>query len=209
MPASPADRDGADATTLARPPLSRMFPAAPLLPVAGHARGATSASGTARQAVDASQAANGGSPDETRRPAGPEGTVQFPALDQSGIVAFRRRQDQATDEFPSLGLSAQQPPDPFASSPAGSAFDATPSPGPGYRGPRYRGFPPQYQPAPASDAASAEFRAGAGDAAETSQPELSDARQVSSFGRPRRTGPGAHEAAGWPQGDHAATDTAV
>ena len=202
--ASRDDRASADAGPVGlppRPPLSRMFPAAPLLPVADHPRG------PARHAVQAGQEANGG-PDDIRTVTEPEGTVPFPAVDQSGIVAFRRRQDQLTEQFSSHGLAGQRPPsEPFPASSAGSVFDPAASPGPGYRGPRYRGFPPQYQPAPAGEAPAADL--GETEPAPDTQPGLGEPRPVSSLGRQWRPGPGAHEAGGWPHGEHAATDTAV
>ena len=189
-----------------------MFPAAPLLPVAAQSPG-PARPGPARHAVQAGEEASIGT-DDIRSVTEPEGTVPFPVADQSGIVAFRRRQDQLTAQFPSHGLPGQRPasePFPvseaFPASSAGSVFDPAASPGPGYRGPRYRGFPPQYQPAPAGEAPAADL--GETELAPGTQPGLGEPRPVSSLGRQWRPGPGAHEAGAWPHGEHAATDTAV
>ena len=69
--------------------------------------------------------------------------VQQPEADQPGIVAFRRRPG-AEDGPADPDRGAQAAPDP---APAGERKDV-PRPGPGYRGPRYEGSPPRYQPEP-------------------------------------------------------------
>jgi hypothetical protein len=220
---APAAAATAPAATAQRPPLARAFPAAPLLPAA--VRGGT----TQRRHSGAAAAADSGqavAEDEQN------GTVQFPALTQPGIVAFRRRQEQAASQAPGLPSSAvpgspglagsaaspgsQVPSASFAAAPdADDDDDLTASPGPGYRGPRYRGFPPRYQSgAPAEEPPGSLSSAPAPPpaveaAAEPARAELSSPRQVSRLGRSRRSGHGAHEAGGWPHGDHAATDTAV
>ena len=54
-----------------------------------------------------------------------------------GTVAFRRRPDHPANLAPD--------PAPLATS---DSYDEMPTQGPGYRGPRYQGFPPQYQSGP-------------------------------------------------------------
>ena len=166
----------------------------------------------------------------------------FPALLQPGIVAFRRRQDQASQLAAGSeeSVASEQQPEAAGQAPvlaaalAPSADAEQPSQGgPGYRGPRYQGYPPQYQPEPLTwqhgrgswapapddgrtDAAPAGAlgpghapadldRADAG----LPPPEHDLPRQVSRLGRSRRSGGGAHEAGSWSQGERAATDTAV
>jgi hypothetical protein len=65
----------------------------------------------------------------------PAGTVHLAAVEQPGVIAFPRRPQQPADQW-------QEP------APASDSNDAMPSQGPGYCGPRYQGFPPQYQPGP-------------------------------------------------------------
>ncbi len=108
---------------------------------------------------------------------------------------------------------------PFAAAPIdASSSEILPSQGPGYRGPRYQGSPPQYEagsdpyldpsapapaPAPApTPAADRDVAAGGG------QRARGKSRQLNKLGRARRQGPGAHEA--WDSADErSATDHAV
>jgi hypothetical protein len=129
-------------------------------------------------------------------------TGELPA--QPGIVAFRRRPDQS--------LGAPPEAEPLAAAPLTSGNDITPDQGPGYRGPRYQGYPPQYQEGPDPDQpATAYAAAPVADSpvtAPVSKPERGKPRQVSRLGRSRRQGPGAHEA--WSSaGDQPAADHAV
>jgi len=100
---------------------------------------------------------------------------------------------------------------PFAAAPIDtSSSDILPSQGPGYRGQRYQGSPPQYEagsdpyldpsaPAPAADRDVA---------ASSGQRARGKSRQLNKLGRARRQGPGAHEA--WDSADErSATDHAV
>lgn len=168
-----------------------------------------------------------------------EAAAAVAAPQQPGIVAFLRRQEEAS-QSPDPGLAAE--PDsaapglvapPPVALPAGlSADDVHGQGGPGYRGPRYQGFPPQYQPEPVAGplqesgrpaaqrttASEPESGQAAADLAgraiadrhlqQADLPERSLSRQVSRLGRSRRQASGAHEAASWPQGEQAA-DTAV
>lgn len=125
------------------------------------------------------------------------GQGQPPAPPQPGIVAFRPRSESQQAEPPA---------------PTTSSDDLLPNQAPGHRGPRYQGYPPQYQDGPdprrapktyaAAPVADSEARTPA------SQPERGKSRQVSRLGRTRRQGPGAHESWG-SAGDQTATDHAV
>ncbi len=172
--------------------ISRRFPAAPLLPAAarGPRRPAPAASVTSEDA-----GADAFDPEIT----------QISALGQPGIVAFRRRGE---DEAGPQELA------PLPAMPADSAAFEMPSQGPGYRGPRYQGFPPQYQPGLDSDTEPGSTAASAERDAEPSGPELDRATPllVSRLGRSRRSTGGAHEAGTWaqqPEHGQNATDTAV
>jgi len=76
--------------------------------------------------------------------------------------------------------------------------DVKPTPGPGYRGPRYQGSPPRYRAAqspdhrPAPEAAGAEVQSDL--PAPASKPDRAKPRQMSKLKSTRRQGPGAHEA---------------
>jgi len=59
----------------------------------------------------------------------PAGTVHLAAVEQPGVIAFPRRPQQPADQW--------QEPMP-AAAPASDSYDATPSQGPGYCGPRYQ-----------------------------------------------------------------------
>jgi hypothetical protein len=89
----------------------------------------------------------------------PAGTVELAAVEQSSVIAFRRRPDQPADQW------QEQIP---AAPPASDSLEAVPSQGPGYCGPRYQGFPPRYQPGPAQQDPPALFGAGTEDAGERS-----------------------------------------
>jgi hypothetical protein len=176
---SAGDLSALAASTVTRPPLPRMFPAVPLLPVAGRS-----------SVTDQGQSAG------SEQPAMP------------GIVAFRRRAEEAPGQEPE--------PAPLAVADPAESLDAVPSQGPGYRGPRYQGFPPQYQPGQDTDIQAAVAAAARADdgSAESDQEPPGPGRplQVSKLGRTRRSAPGAPEPGGWaPQGEReqAATDTAV
>jgi hypothetical protein len=126
---------------------------------------------------------------------------QLPSPPQPGTQALR--------PLPTpLGASPQaEPPAPMTSS-----DDLLPVQGRGHLGPRYQGYPPQYQDGPrpgqlrtayaAAPVADSDVRASA------SQPERGKSRQLPRLGRTRRQGPGAHEAWG-SAGDQSAADHAV
>jgi hypothetical protein len=129
-------------------------------------------------------------------PGSPE---QLPAFAAPGLVALRRRPEQLGEAEDAAPLAAA----PIAT----RGYDITPTQGPGYRGPRYRGSPPQYrpgslaEPAPSDDAAD---QADERDVAPASgQSARSKARQLTRRGRARRQGPGAHEA--WDSADERST----
>jgi hypothetical protein len=69
----------------------------------------------------------------------PAGNVHLAAVEQPGVIAFPRRPEQPADQW-------QEPI--AATAPTSDNYDATPSQGPGYFGPRYQGVPPRYQPGP-------------------------------------------------------------
>ncbi len=135
----------------------------------------------------------------------PGSTEQLPALPPPGTVAFRRRPEQLPD---SVEEGA-----PFAAAPiATSGHDVAPTHGPGYRGPRYQGSPPQYRSGPSRDPASSDDAAAPAEDRDvpvaSAEPARSKSRQLSKRGRTRRQGPGAHEA--WDSADErSATDHAV
>jgi hypothetical protein len=81
----------------------------------------------------------------------PAGTVELAAVEQSSVIAFRRRAEQPADQW-----LEEIPPAP----PASERHEALPSQGPGYCGPRYQGFPPKYQPGPGQHDPPALFGAG-------------------------------------------------
>jgi hypothetical protein len=133
--------------------------------------------------------------------AAPPAPGQLPSPPQPGTQALR--------PLPTpLGASPQaEPPAPMTSS-----DDLLPDQGRGHLGPRYQGYPPQYQDGPrpgqlrtayaAAPVADSDVRASA------SQPERGKSRQLPRLGRTRRQGPGAHEAWG-SAGDQSAADHAV
>jgi hypothetical protein len=88
--------------------------------------------------TDEDEAAAGISPRRWRR-GEQAGIVQLGADEQPEVIAFRRRPEQRADQW-------QEPTSPAA--PASDDYAASPNQGPGYRGPRYQGDPPQYQPGP-------------------------------------------------------------
>jgi hypothetical protein len=88
----------------------------------------------------------------------PAGTVQLAAVEQPGVIAFPRRPQQPADQW--------QEPIP-AEAGASDNYDATPSQGPGYCGPRYQGFPPQYQSGPSLEEPTALFGTDAEGVAES------------------------------------------
>ena len=182
-------RSGLSKSAASRPPRSRSVPAAPLARSTAGSRSAgrdelgdLPPTGVSGESADAGQ---------------------LPALPPPGTVAFRKRSDQPLD--------VAEEPDPLAGPLPTGGYDYMPSQGPGYRGPRYQGYPPQYRdgsepddapsdradvPVPASDVPPA-----------ASQPQRAKSRQVSRLGRGRHQGPGAHEAwgpsDGQPAADHA------
>jgi len=89
----------------------------------------------------------------------PAGTVELAAVEQSSVVAFRRRQEQSADQW------QEQIP---AAPPASDRLEAVPSQGAGYYGRRYQGFPPRYQPGPGQQDPPALFGAPTEDAGERS-----------------------------------------
>ena len=125
--------------------------------------------------------------------------VQLPEAAQPGIVAFRRSPDQRQE--------AEPPATPPAMT---SSDDILPNQGPGYRGPRYQGYPPQYHDGPEPDQPPTEYAAApvadSEVSAPASKPQRGKTRQVSRLGRTRRPGPGTHESwgsAGDQPADHA------
>jgi len=81
----------------------------------------------------------------------PAGTVELAAVEQSSVVAFRRRPEQPAGQW------QEQIP---AALPASDSLDAAPSQGPGYYGRRYQGYPPRYQPGPGQQDPPALFGTG-------------------------------------------------
>jgi hypothetical protein len=192
-PAAAADGPGPSGlseSTASRQPRSRSVPAAPL------ARSAVGSRSAGRDEL--------GDLQPTGVSAEPAGAGQLPPLPPPGTVAFRKRSDQPLD--------VAEEPDPLAGPLATSGYDFMPSQGPGYRGPRYQGYPPQYRDGSEPDEAPAD-RAAVPEADReevppaASQPQRAKSRQVSRLGRGRRQGPGAHEAwgpsDGQPAADHA------
>ena len=155
--------------------------------------------------LPAASPANGHSGDTGAPAVGPQAAPpapgQLPSPPQPGTQALR--------PLPTpLGASPQaEPPAPMTSS-----DDLLPDQGRGHLGPRYQGYPPQYQDGPrpgqlrtayaAAPVADSDVRASA------SQPERGKSRQLPRLGRTRRQGPGAHEAWG-SAGDQSAADHAV
>jgi hypothetical protein len=174
-----------------RPAMSRMFPSVPLLPVAGRSH-------QGYAVTDPASPQAGTELDDAE-------ITQASMLGQPGIVAFRRRGE------PEASMPQELTPLPAAQD-GGPALEL-PSQGPGYRGPRYQGFPPQYQDGPEDRMQPALAEEGASDS-EPGHEELDRARPllVSSLGRSRRPQTAGHEPGTWtPQPEHeqAATDTAV
>lgn len=133
--------------------------------------------------------------------AAPPAPGQPPAPQRPGTVALR--------PLPApLGASPQAEP----TAPMTSSDDLLPDQGRGHLGPRYQGYPPQYQDGPrpgqlptayaAAPVADNDVRPSG------SQPERGKSRQLPRLGRTRRQGPGAHEAWG-SAGDQSAADHAV
>jgi hypothetical protein len=134
----------------------------------------------------AGQASSIPPPAESWQQGEPAGTVELAAVEQPGVIAFPRRPQQPADQW--------QEPMP-AASPASDSYDATPSQGPGYRGPRYQGFPPQYQSGPSQQEPPALF--GSLPEAEPAGAGESGARQASAAG-PRAVRPVAEQAGSGP-----------
>ena len=145
----------------------------------------------------------------------PDFAEQLAPLPPLEIVTFRQRAEELADGAEQAGPLAAAPIDT-------SGSDIMPNQGPGYRGPRYQGSPPQYQPGPSPDAAPSDYSAAPAEEldvpATSDQPHAgqpssrqqarSKARQFPKRGRTRRQGPGAHEA--WDSADErSATDHAV
>ena len=146
----------------------------------------------------------------------PDGTEQLSEAGPLEIVAFEERPEQFVG-------SAEEPAPLPASPVVTSASDLMPNQGPGYRGPRYQGSPPQYQPGPSRqpgprpEPASPDHAAAQAQDRETATPHdqpsagqaaRNRARQFAKRGRTRRQGPGAHEA--WESADErSASDHAV
>ncbi len=146
---------------------------------------------------------------------GTEQLAPLPPLPSLEIATFRRLPEQLAD-----GAEGAAP---LAAAPiATSGYDIMPNQGPGYRGPRYQGSPPQYQSGPSLDAASSDDAATPAEDRDvaatsdrppagrpsTSQQARSKARQFAKRGRARRQGPGAHEA--WESADErSASDHAI
>ena len=103
----------------------------------------------------------------------PAGAFQLAAVEQPGVIAFPRRPQQSADQW--------QEPIP-AQTPVSDNYDATPSQGPGYCGPRYQGVPPQYQPGPGQQEPPALFGPGTKGAAEPLGAGESDAAWASATG---------------------------
>ena len=182
---------GKAASPVPRPPTSRRSPAGPPRPAKGRGRG-----GNARQLAEGPQ------PGDQAEPAG--AAAELPEIEQPGIVAFRPRPDQQ----PGAAVESE----PLAPLPTMSGDEGMPNQGPGYRGPRYQGYPPRYEAAKERDQAGPESahapEADSGASAAAIQPAHGKARQLSRLGRTRRKGPGAHEA--WDsEAEQSAADHAV
>jgi hypothetical protein len=182
-------RSGLSKSAASRPPRSRSVPAAPL------ARSAVGSRSAGRDEL--------GDLQPTGVSAESAGAGQLPALPPPGTVAFRKRSDQPLD--------VAEEPDPLAGPLPTSGYDFMPSQGPGYRGPRYQGYPPEYRDGSEPDDAPSDRAVVPVPDSEVppaaSQPPRAKSRQVSRLGRGRRQGPGAHEAwgpsDGQPAADHA------
>ena len=109
----------------------------------------------------------------------PAGTVELAAVEQSSVIAFRRRPEQSADQWQEQPLIA-----PLAS----DSHEAVPSQGPGYCGPRYQGFPPRYQPGPAQHDPPALFGAPAPDVASEPSGVGQAAAMPSGAGQPEDVG---------------------
>jgi len=88
----------------------------------------------------------------------PAGTVELAAVEQSSVIAFRRRSEQSADQWQELPAALA----------ASDSLEAVPSQGAGYYGRRYQGFPPKYQPGPGLQDPPALFGAPTEDAGERS-----------------------------------------
>jgi hypothetical protein len=190
-PAAAADANGTNGRpkSAASRPKQRKLPAASPTPAAGNGH-----SGVVGAPAVGPQAA----PPAPGRPPAPG---QPPAPQQPGNAALRPLPDP---------LSAS----PQAESPAPmtSSDDLLPDEGRGHRGPRYQGYPPQYQDGPRPDQLSTAYAAAPVADSDVrfsaSQSERGKSRQLPRLGRTRRQGPGAHEAWG-SAGDQSAADHAV
>jgi hypothetical protein len=121
--------------------------------------------------------------------AAPASQGQPAALPEPGTLAFRPRPESLST--PQQGESA---------APTTNSDDLSTSQAPGHRGPRYQGYPPQYQDGPDPNRAPQVYAAApvadSDVSVPASQPERGKSRQLSRLGRSRRQGPGAHEAWG-------------
>jgi len=93
----------------------------------------------------------------------PAGTVELAAVEQSSVIAFRRRSEQSADQW------QEQIPAALAAS---DSLEAVPGQGSGYYGRRYQGFPPKYQPGPGLQDPPALFGAPTEDGGERSRAGL-------------------------------------
>jgi hypothetical protein len=125
-----------------------------------------------------------GTPPRSWQRGEPAGTVQLAAAEQPGVIAFPRRPQQPADQW--------QEPIP-AEADASDNYDATPSQGPGYCGPRYQGVPPQYQSGPSLQEPTALFGTGTEGVAEQAGAGESGTTRASATG-PSASRPGASPA---------------
>jgi hypothetical protein len=120
----------------------------------------------------------------------PAGTVELAAVEQSSVIAFRRRSEQPADQW------LEEIP---AAPPASDRHEAVPSQGPGYCGPRYQGFPPKYQPGPGQHDPPALFGAGT-EGAGTEGAGTEDAGEPSGAVQPEAVPSGSVQAEAVPSG---------
>jgi hypothetical protein len=122
--------------------------------------------------------------------AAPASQGQPAGLPEPGTVAFRSRPE-------SLRTSQQDE----SAAPTTNSDDLSTGQAPGHRGPRYQGYPPQYQDGPGPNRAPKAYAAAPVADSDVpvpaSQPERGKSRQLSRLVRSRRQGPGAHEAWGF------------